>query len=213
VQSRVLRWARGWAGVSALLLAVTHARAEGTKNESWWRRWSSPSQVQYGVAFDGEFVLAPGGICDPSAPCILGSGGGVSVRFGVLYGRATYLGLTYSLTKQDPARLYRFATLQQGRLEFRKYLDSERDVRLFGGVGVGLAGYGDQWGVDTFGPVGSIGGGLEIELSARTVVVTSLAYRLIRLSSFRDSSNLDRPAGYTHILGLELALEARSPIE
>jgi hypothetical protein len=192
-----------------LIMPISIAHAEETP---WWALgWSTPNMVQYGVRFDGEFVLSPGDVCaSKTAPCILGSGGGIALNLGFLYGRTTYLGLSYSLTKQDPNRLYRLATLQQGRVEFRRYVETGKDLRFFGVAGGGIAGYGDEWTVDTFGPLLAFGFGTEVELSTQTVFVASVGYRGVRFSSFRDSAGTDRPWGVAHFLSLELGLEARS---
>jgi hypothetical protein len=197
------------AQTSAAASPPTAVRAE----PPWWARgWSTPTMVQYGVGFDGEFVIAPGDICPKTEPCILGSGGGITANIGLLYGRSSYAGIAYSLTKQNPSRLYRFATLQEGRLEIRRYLESERDTRLFGAIGTGLAGYGEEWGVDTYGPLIMAAVGAEVELSAKTVAVASLGYRAVRFSSFRDSAGTERNWGVSHFMSLEVALEARSDL-
>jgi hypothetical protein len=197
--------------LSVVLLALSTTSLAQANETPWWARGiSSPTMVEYGVGFDGEFVLNAGGLCSSSAPCILGSGAGIAANLGVLYGRTTYLGVAYSLTKQDPSRLYRFATLQQGRIELRRYVASERDLRFFGTLGAGVAGYGEEWGVDTYGPLLSVAFGAELELSAKTVAVASIAYRGVSFTGFRDTAGNAREAGISHFLALEIALEARS---
>lgn len=181
------------------------------RDAPWWERATTPTMIQYGVGFDGEFVLAPGEICaQTKAPCILGSGAGIAANLGVLYGRTSYLGLAYALTKQDPSRLYRLATLQQARLEFRKFLETERDLRFFGSLGIGAAGYGEEWSIDTYGPLASVAIGAEFELSEKVVAVGSIGYRAIRFSSFQDTAGTQRAGGLTHIFALEIALAART---
>jgi hypothetical protein len=197
----------------ALSVVLLCARAHAA-DASWWATaWSSPTMVQYGVGFNGAFVLEAGNICASSTtPCILGSGGGIGANLGVLYGDATYLGVAYTLTKQDPSRLYRLATLQQGHLELRRFWETGRDIRAYVAVLAGLAGYGEEWGVDTYGPLAGLAVGAELELSERTVITASLGYRGIRFSSFQDTSGTVRSAGISHILALEIALQARSAL-
>jgi hypothetical protein len=197
-------------GLSVLLVCGQLHAAE----TPWWAKaWSSPTMVQYGVGFNGAFVLEPGDLCaNSAAPCILGSGGGIGANLGVLYGEATYLGVAYTLTKQDPSRLYRLATLQQGHLELRKFWETGRDVRAYAAILAGFAGYGEEWGVDTYGPLVGVALGAELELSERTVLTASLGYRGIRFSSFRDTSGTERSAGISHMMALEIALQARSAL-
>jgi hypothetical protein len=174
---------------------------------------SSVSFLQYGVAFTAEVVTAAGPICDNEAvPCILGPGGGIAVRAGWRGPGPLYLGGAYELSKQDPNKLYRLAILQQARAEGRWYFQSARDVEPFGTAGAGVAGYGDEWGVDTFGPLGHLGGGVEAQITRRTVVGVALCYRLMWFKAFTDTSGADRSAGIAQIIGLDLLLEQRDPI-
>jgi hypothetical protein len=85
-------------------------------------------------------------------------------------------------------------------------------VTPFALLGLGLAGYGNEWSVDTWGPTAMIGLGAEVELSGRSLLGIALVYRPLYLTSFVDSSTLSHQAGVSHIIGLELALEAREPL-
>lgn len=169
--------------------------------------------LQYGVAFTAEVVSAAGPICDNvTVPCILGPGGGIAVRAGWRGTGALYLGGAYEVSKQDPNKLYRIALLQQARGEARYYLVSGRDVEPYASAGAGVAGYGNEWSVDTWGPAGFLGGGVEAQITRRTVVGLALAYRLLLFKSFRDTSGADRDSGVAQMIGLDLVLEQRDPI-
>lgn len=169
--------------------------------------------LQYGVAFTADFISAPGPICDNvTVPCILGNGGGLTMRMGWRGSGPLYLGGAYEVAKLDPNKLYRLALLQQLRFETRYYLASGRatDPYLLGSAGV--AGYGNEWGVDTFGPAGGLGAGIETQITRRTVVGVALAYRMFWMKSFRDTSGADRDSGIAQLVGLDLVLEQRDPI-
>ena len=175
-----------------------------------------PSHVvyfQYGVAFATEQVLAPGPICDaPRVPCILGAGGGIVVRGGWRSSGPLYLGGAYEMTKQDPNKLYRIALLQQARAEGRYYFMTARVTEPYAAVSLGVAGYGNEWAIDTWGPAGSIGGGVEYQITRRTVVGLALAYRLLHFSRFTDTAGSERSPGVAQLLGLDLVLEQRDAI-
>lgn len=175
-----------------------------------------PSHVvyfQYGVAFTTEQVVAPGPICDnESIPCVLGAGGGIAVRAGWRSTGPLYLGGSYELTKQDPNKLYRIALLQQARAEGRYYLMTARVTEPYAAVSVGVAGYGNEWAIDTWGPGGSIGGGLEYQITRRTVVGIALAYRLLYFSRFTDTAGAERSPGIAQLFGVDLVLEQRDAI-
>lgn len=169
--------------------------------------------LQYGIAFTAEIPSSAGAICEnEKVPCVLGGGGGVSVRIGVRSAGAVYVGGVYELTKQDPNNLYRFATLQQARLEGRYYLGSARAANPYLTGALGVAGYGNEWSVDTFGPSASLGTGIELQVTRRAVVGLGLAYRVLYLSSFIDTSGASRAGGVTQLVGLDLLLEQRDPI-
>lgn len=169
--------------------------------------------VQYGVALTAEVVSAAGPICDNvGVPCILGPGGGVAVRVGWRGAGAIYIGGAYELSKQDPNKLLRLAILQQARAEGRYYFVSGRITEPYLTGGIGVAGYGNEWGVDTWGPGGFGGVGIETQVTRRTVVGVALAYRLLYFQQFRDTTGADRAAGLTQLIGLDFVLEQRDPI-
>lgn len=169
--------------------------------------------LQYGVAFTAEVPTAAGPICsNVGIPCILGPGGGVAVRVGYRSTGAFYVGGAYELTKQDANNLYRFATLQQARVEARYYMATARQAYPYVSAAAGVAGYGNEWGVDTYGPGASLGGGVELQVTRRTVVGIGIAYRGLYLSSFVDTSGAARSAGVTQLVGLDIILEQRDPL-
>jgi hypothetical protein len=169
--------------------------------------------VQYGVALTAEVVSAAGPICDNvSVPCIIGPGGGVAVRVGWRGVGPLYLGGAYELSKQDPNKLLRLAILQQARAEARYYFVSGRDTEPYFTGGLGVAGYGNEWGVDTWGPAGFGGFGLETQITRRTVVGVALNYRLIYFQQFTDTTGAPRNPGVAQLIGLDFVLEQRDPI-
>jgi hypothetical protein len=174
-----------------------------------------PSVVyfQYGVAFTTEQVLSPGPICDnANIPCVLGAGGGIVVRGGWRSNGPLYIGAAYELTKQDPNKLYRIALLQQARAEGRYYFTTARVTEPYATVGAGVSGYGNEWAIDTWGPGGSVGAGVEYQITRRTVVGLALNYRLLWFSRFTDTAGAARAAGFAQLLGLDLVLEQRDAI-
>ncbi len=178
--------------------------------------------IQYGLAFTGEFVVAPGPICSANnVGCILGTGGGLTLRVGRRLRAPWWLGAAYEFSKMESNQLYRLAILQQARAEGRYYLATGRSTEPYAMASVGLAGYGNLWGIDTAGPLFGLGIGTEFQLSTYIVVGVSLSYRAIFLAQFHDSSgssalpcNTDpscHPAGFSHLLGVDLVIETRDP--
>lgn len=174
---------------------------------------SELNYVQYGVAFTTEQVITPGPICDDvSVPCVLGAGGGIVVRAGLRSSGPIYLGGAYELTKQDPNKLYRIALLQQARAEGRYYFMTARVTEPYAAVSVGVAGYGNEWAIDTWGPGASIGAGIEYQITRRTVVGLAFAYRALHFSRFTDTAGAARSPGIAQLFGLDLVLEQRDAI-
>jgi hypothetical protein len=123
-----------------------------------------------------------------------------------------YLGGAYELTKQDPNKLYRIALLQQARAEMRYYFATARVTEPYVLGSLGVAGYGNEWSIDTWGPTGSLGTGVEYQITQRTVVGIAFAYRLLYLSRFVDTSGARRDPGVAQLLGVDLVLEQRDSI-
>jgi hypothetical protein len=199
-------------------IATSPTSAEAPSGEAGAGEAPAPPPIntpylQYGVSLTAEFLASAGRLCAVATePCILGSGGGLAVRIGKRTASPWYFGGAYELSKQDPNKLYRLAILQQARAEARYYFNTGRDVQPYGHFGAGAAGYGNEWGIDTFGPMGFLALGAEVQLSLRRVVGASLAYRMMYLSSFTDSSRTAREAGLAQFIGLDLILEARDPL-
>ena len=185
---------------------------------------SSATYFQYGITFTGEFIADAGPMCADQKvggtvvvsrsgqSCVLGSGGGVAIRVGVRAAGPWYFGGAYELSKQDPNKLLRLAILQQLRGEARYYLLPGYEFQPYGSAGLGVSGYGNEWGVDTWGPMAFLAAGVETQISRRTVVGLALAYRSLYFGRFTDTSNTERPAGLSHLIGLDLLLEARDPL-
>lgn len=171
--------------------------------------------VQYGAAFTVASTLSPGDVCPggPGAkPCILGSGGGLSVRAGYRNPGPFYLGGAYEFTKMDSSNLYRLGIFQQLRLEGRYYFDTGTRLAPFLGAAAGVVAYGSEWGIETGGGTLGLGAGLQIEVSRTAVVGTSFHYRPALISSWTDTAGQARPTGLAHLIGLELLLEVRSEL-
>lgn len=172
-----------------------------------------PSQdkyIQFGVGLAAEGVVSAGPACNGagSQNCILGSGGGLTVRVGWRPANVFYIGGVYEMSKQDPNQLYRLGILQQARAEARRFFPTGKDVSPFVLLGAGAAVYGDTWGIDTWGGSATLGGGLEVELGG-PVLELSLAYRPMYLEAWVDSSNIAHDAGIAHFIGLEVSIEAK----
>ena len=168
--------------------------------------------LQYGVSFTAEFVANAGRMCPDIGDCILGSGGGLAARIGRRSAGPWYFGAAYELSKQDPNRLYRLAILQQLRGEARYYVGTGKDTQPYGSFGAGVAGYGNEWGIDTFGPNLFVAIGLETQLSRLTVVGIALAYRAMYLREFTDPTGKLRQSGFAQLIGIDVSLEGRDPL-
>lgn len=165
--------------------------------------------LQFGVALAAEALVSPGDICSgPSSQCILGSGAGIVARGGVRTSDELFFGGAYEIAKHDPHELYRLATLQQIRAEGRRYFPTGRDAVPFLLFALGVAGYGNELTIETFGPTATAGVGLEIQLGG-PVLVCSLAYRPMLFQAWTDRSMPRHDAGVAHFLAIEIGLEAQ----
>ena len=165
--------------------------------------------LQFGVALAAEALVSPGDICSgPSSQCILGSGAGIAAHGGVRTSDELFFGGAYEIAKHDPHELYRLATLQQIRAEGRRYFPTGRDVVPFLLFALGVAGYGNELTIETFGPTATAGVGLEIQLGG-PVLVCSLAYRPMLFQAWTDRSMPRHDAGVAHFLAIEIGLEAQ----
>jgi hypothetical protein len=175
--------------------------------------------AEVGFALAAETVASSGSVCRTSTttPCILGSGGGMTVRIGYRLGSPWYFGGAYEFTRHDSANLLRLAILQQLRAEARYYIERGQRTTGFLAAGAGFHVYGNDWGAIMGGGLATIGGGVEFELSPKAVVGVSLMYRLLVPRSFKNDPGVPQPDGplgfgLAHVIGLEFALEVRDPV-
>jgi len=170
--------------------------------------------VQYGVSFVSEGRARAGDICpeDAKAPCILGSGGGLALRGGRRSEKGWYLGGAYSFSRQDASNLLRLPILQQARGEARYYLLPAQRVEPYLMGAAGFAVYGGEWGLETYGPLISLGAGVEYETSRGVFFGGALNYRVLRLEGWRDKTGQDRPDAFAHFISIELTMEVRRPV-
>jgi hypothetical protein len=168
---------------------------------------SGHAYIQYGVALAAETVVSSGAICSLVANCIFGSGGGLLVRVGWRPNDNFFLGGMYEVSKQDPDQLYRLGILQQLRAEGRRYFSTGREVTPFVLLGAGVGAYGNEWSVDTWGPTGTLGGGIEVELGGPVLLVEA-AYRPMYFGSWVVSDN-QLQSGFVHFVGVDIAVEAK----
>lgn len=180
---------------------------------------NSLEYFQYGVAIAAETVGSAADLCPSgaAAPCILGSGGGLAIRIAYRSRGPWLVGGAYEFSRHDSSSVLRLAILQQLRGEMRYYLDSGRRTTPFLSAGVGAHLYGSDWAASTGGPLATLGGGVEFELSATTVVGAALSYRMLFPRGWTDAAGQRRADGLfgfglAHLLGLELILEVRDPV-
>jgi hypothetical protein len=198
-------------GATALVPAQAHAQGTTQAPGTEAAPLPAPSKfsyIQYGVALVAEAVASSGSICSLVENCIFGAGGGLVARVGWRPGDELYIGGAYEVSKQDPQQLYRLGILQQVRAEGRRYFPTGREVAPFVLVGAGLAGYGNEWSIDTWGPTGTLGGGVEVELGG-PVLVLSLAYRPMYFHEWVVASTNDLQSGIAHFVGIDVSVEAK----
>jgi hypothetical protein len=207
------------AATIAALATAGPPQDDQPERASLTQRPAHGSVVQVGMALTAETVLSPGSVCPEGAstPCILGSGGGVAVRFGTRFGGPWYLGGAYEFTHQDSSNLLRLAILQQLRAETRYYFEQGKRATGFVAAGAGLHLYGSDWSASTGGGVATLGGGVEFELSANTIIGCAAMYRVLLQRAWQDGVGQERAHGalgfgFVHMLGLEFQLEVRDPV-
>ena len=183
------------------------------------RSRSSLDYFQYGVAVAAEAKAHGGDVCPPGSltPCILGSGGGLTLRLAHRSHGPWLAGGAYEFSRHESSNLLRLAILQQLRGEVRYYLDQGTRLTPYGAAGAGLVAFGPEWGMDTGGLVVTAGGGLEFQITQSTVVGCAAMYRALMLRGFTDSAGQHRSDRYfgfglAHFVGLELVFEVREPL-
>ncbi|WP_437679888.1 hypothetical protein [Sorangium sp. So ce131] len=171
--------------------------------------------AQYGVALASEINLDPGAAC-PAAerftPCILGSGGGLTVRGGYRSPGPWYFGGAYEFTKMDSENLYRLGIFQQLRAEMRYLPDIGYRTAPYFSAGIGGVVYGNEWGVETGGALIFAGVGVELEVSRRAVIGLSCVYRPVLLAGWKDTANYERQTAIAQFVAFEFLLEVRSEL-
>jgi hypothetical protein len=225
-------YARGVRACAALLFMIVlatpaaHAQNRPPEDGALSPEHLAQAFIQYGVAFVGEFVAAPGPICSTpgTSGCILGDGGGLAARIGKRLRSPFYIGGAYEFVKTDSAQLYRIGILQQFRAEGRYYVSTGYTIEPYIMASLGVAVYGNLWGIDTGGPAFGVGIGTEFQLSTYLVVGLTVTYRPMFFAQFHDSSetstplpacNVDpscHPSGFSHLIGIDLVLEPRAPL-
>lgn len=210
----MLRWS-----TSPLIAAIILLAAEPAGAQVLTHRPSSLHFVQYGVAVTAENLLSGGGVCPETAktPCILGPGLGMVVRMGYRSRGPWYWGGAYEATRHDSYNILRLAMLQQLRGELRYLFDQGNRLTPYAGAGVGVAVYGNEWGVDTIGPSLHGGLGLEFQASALAVLGMAVSWRAIAFSAWTDGTGQRRAddvlgMGVSQWVTIDLVLEIRSPL-
>lgn len=171
--------------------------------------------VTYSIGFPVEALLDPGVVCAHALErCMIGGGGGIALGAAYRDG-GTSLGAVYEVTFHDSHSIYQRGVLEQIRGEWALHSRSPlifEGVQPFLSAGAGFAVYGDSWAIATYGPIGSLGAGIEIELGVKLTATASLAYRPIYFKRFSDASGQERPAGFVHFLGFNFGLQLREPL-
>ncbi|HET9958601.1 MAG TPA: hypothetical protein VFQ61_29110 [Polyangiaceae bacterium] len=180
---------------------------------------NSLDYFQSGVALTSESLGSAADVCPESAvtPCILGPGGGLTIRAGYRSRGPWYVGGAYEFARLDSSNLLKLAILQQVRAEARVYKDFGTRLVPYLNAGLGGVLYGSEWGASTGGMVVSAGLGLEFQITQSTVVGFSPMYRALVLRSFRDSAGQQRAKeffgfGLAHFVAIELVFEVREPL-
>ena len=145
-------------------------------------------------------------------PCVLGSGGGLVARAGYRSRGPWYVGGAYEFDRIDTSSLMRLGILQQLRGEMRYLFDLGLRTEPYFTSGLGVAGFGNEWGLETWGLTTFLGAGFEVQLSRTTVVGIGMAYRPVLLFGWTDKADQVRNTGVAHYLGIELTMEAREQI-
>jgi hypothetical protein len=171
--------------------------------------------ISYSIAFTSEALLNAGVVCSNAVErCMIGGGGGLEL--GAAYRNlATSIGAVYEVTFHDSHSIYQRGVLQQIRGEWRyrpKLAILGDEVSPVLGAGAGIAVYGDNWAIATFGPSGSLFAGVEVELGVKLSFLASLAYHPVYFRKFSDASGQERTAGVVHFLGINLGLELHEPL-
>ena len=175
--------------------------------------------IQYGVAIVGEATVSGGDVCpaDATAPCIIGSGGGLAIRIGYRAREPWFVAGAYEFSRQDAANLLRLAILQQVRADARYYFDHGDRLTPYLAGSLGAAFYGNEFSSQTGGVTAFFGGGVEYQLSEATVIGAAAGYRPFMFRGWTDTTGQRRADrylgfGFAHFAALELILEVRDAL-
>ncbi len=204
----------------ALVTAAATAAAEPPEDRTIQAVHKPPPinvhYLQSGVGLAAELVPSAGAVCPVAArtPCILGGGPGLAIRVGYRARRPWFLGGAYEVTRHVSSNLLRLAILQQLRAEGRRYFDFGARLVPYGLVGVGAAVYGNEFGAETYGLLGTLGLGAEFQLNRAVVVGSAASYRPFFVRRWTDGAGEERadgPAGFglAHVVGVEFTVEMR----
>jgi len=178
-----------------------------------------PLHIDYvisGIGVSADVLVSAGAVCRQPAgggvPCILGSGGGLTLRGGYRSPGPWYVGGAYQFSKTNSSNLYRLATLQQLRAEMRYMFDLGYRTTPYATWGAGGVVYGNEWGVETGGGTFLAGIGAEVQLSRLAMIGVALVYQPVVLAGWKDTANYVRAAGVAQYLRLELQVEIRSEL-
>jgi hypothetical protein len=178
---------------------------------NWPESRLQTGHFQYGAGLTAEMLASAGAVCSdtPEAPCVVGSGGGLAVRFGYRYHAPFFFGAVYECSKLDAHKAVVLPILQQMRAEVRYYIPGLLPHSPFLVLGGGAAGYGNEWSVQTFGGMLLGGAGVEWLLSETTALTTTLTYRPMLLKAWVDPTGQSRPSGVISFVGIEVSVEQR----
>ncbi len=168
--------------------------------------------AQYGVSILALMDINSGAMCAKAAllPCILGSGGGLTIRAGYRSPGPWYVGGAYAFAKLDSSNLFRLGIFQQLWAEVRYYPDTGSRLAPFATWGLGGVTYGNEWGVETGGAMLFAGGGLQFEVSRKAVVGLDFVYKPSLIAGWTDTAGIARPTGVANFVGLDIQLEVRT---
>jgi hypothetical protein len=170
--------------------------------------------AQYGISLLAMATLDPGAMCgksvQPGAPCILGNGGGLTVRGGYRSPGPWYIGGAYAFAKVNSGNLLRLGVLQELWAEMRYLPDTGSRLAPYATWGLGGIAYGNEWGVETGGALLFAGAGVQLEVSRVAVIGAGLTYKPAVIVGWTDTAGYARPTGVAQFLGFDVQLEVRS---
>jgi hypothetical protein len=128
-----------------------------------------------------------------------------------------YFGGAYETSRHDSSNILRLAIMQQLRGETRYLFDFGNRVTPYAAAGLGVATYGNEWGVDTVGPTVQLGAGAEFQASTATLIGLALSWRTMVLRAWTDGTGQHRAddllgMGVCQWVSLDFILEIRNPL-